>query len=79
MIIQIKFKGIDSWNRPVFKDVNSNNYYGSVNTLFDYTDSTEKIVDYFNMHMSELEWFGTKFDCEPYGGLSKNITLTIID
>ena len=39
IIIKIKFRGIDSWNRPVFKNIDSKSHYGSVNTLFNYEDS----------------------------------------
>jgi hypothetical protein len=77
--IKIKFRGIDDWNRPVFKDIDSNIYFGSVNTLFNYDDTAEKVLTYFKDHIDELEYFGTHFGCEPMGGISKNITLEIVE
>jgi len=79
MIIKIKFKGIDSWNRPVFKNIESNSHYGSITTLFDYVDSSDKIIAYFKENIHELEYFGDKFDCEPYGGLDSRIKLEIVN
>lgn len=77
-MINIKFKGIDDWNRPVFKDVDSSTYYGSTRTLFGWADPKEKIIEYFKSNMDELEYFGSSFGCEPNGGLGKNITLNIV-
>ena len=28
-VLKLKFKGIDDWNRPVFKDIEKKQYYGS--------------------------------------------------
>ena len=77
--IQIKFKGIDGWNRPVFKDIDSKHYFGSVTTLFDYNEDIITIVKYFKENIDELEYFGDNFDCEPYGGMPANIKLEIIE
>ncbi|MCK9429978.1 MAG: hypothetical protein M0R17_08230 [Candidatus Omnitrophica bacterium] len=79
MIIKIKFKGIDSWNRPVFKNIESNSHYGSVTTLFDYEDDPDKIIAYFKENIHELEYFGGRFDCEPHGGLDSRIKLEIVN
>jgi len=60
----VKFCGIDSWNRPIFKGENGL-YYGSVDILFSY-ESTEKEV----LEKVTEEWlvyFGRKFGCEPMG------------
>lgn len=77
--VNIKFKGVDDWNRPVFKDVDSRCFYGNTTKLFGWADPTSKIIDYFKNHIDELEYFGNSFGCEPNGGISKNITLNIID
>jgi hypothetical protein len=79
MILQIKFKGIDSWNRPVFKAIEKTIYFGSVTTLFDYSDDSNKIIDYFKNNINELEYFGNKFDCEPNGGMFKGLELKIVE
>ena len=34
MEYQIKFRGIDRWNRPVFKVIDKPMYFGSTDTLF---------------------------------------------
>ena len=72
MILQLKFRGIDDWNRPVFKSANDRYkslHFGSVTTLFNYDDSSEKVTEYFKNHLDELEYFGDHFGCEPHGGM----------
>jgi len=61
----VDFHGIDSWNRPVFKSVNGNYFYGSTDILFEYGESREKVLQ--EVVESNLVYFGTKFDCEPSG------------
>lgn len=62
---ELKFEGIDDWNRPIFKDQN-NNRFGNTDILFPweatYEDVREKISE------NNIEYFGTKFGCEPEGG-----------
>lgn len=65
-IIKIKFVGIDSWNRPIYKDVNSRTYFGATNALFGY-DEEDLAQQYINEHIEELTYFGQHFDCEPMG------------
>ncbi|MFA5759026.1 MAG: hypothetical protein WC942_06705 [Clostridia bacterium] len=72
-MIKVTFEGIDSWNRPVFKDIDSRNRYGSTDILFDY-DATEvevleKITPFY------LCYFGTHFDCEPCGNSVLDIVI----
>ena len=69
MIIQLKFKGIDDWDRPVYKDVNNNMYFGSTVRLVRSKDTIQTLNDYFNEHKEELEYFGEEFNCEPHGGM----------
>lgn len=71
MILNIKFKGIDDWNRPVFKSDNEKYkslHFGSTNTLFPYDSTEDTVIN--NITVSELEFFGTKFNCEPHGGMN---------
>ena len=82
--IFIKFEGIDDWNRPVYREVDTLARYGSVNRLFPDkkiapNNTIEEINDYFRKNMKELEFFGHSFNCEPHGGLSDNHTLIIKD
>jgi hypothetical protein len=63
--IRLIFKGIDSWNRPVWKAPDINAYYGSVTELFDYNATEAEVlkkVDTFG-----LCYFGDSFGCEPMG------------
>ena len=41
--MKVKFEGIDDFNRPIFKGIDSNQRFGSVDFLFGY-ESTEKEV-----------------------------------
>ena len=83
MELEIKYRGLDSWNRPVFKSINDKYkslHFGSVTTLFDYSDDPKAIIDYFKNNIDELEYFGNHFDCEPHGGMPfKGLTLKIIE
>jgi hypothetical protein len=63
----LKFRGMDDWHRPVFKDVNSSLHFGSTK-LFNGPISNEEIIKYFKEHPEELEFFGERFNCEPHGG-----------
>lgn len=80
----IKFRGIDDWNRPVYKDVDKNLYFGSVNILFPDKEIAPnntplEINAYFRNNIHQLELFGDKFNCEPHGGRAKNWEFIIID
>ena len=65
LVLHIKFKGVDSFNRPIFKSTDRNLYFGSTNQLFSQNDSPQHIID--NIKLNELVYFGDKFDCEPNG------------
>ena len=69
-IIDVKFRGIDYFNRPVYKHIKSNTYFGSTNKLFSNDTPTKEINDYFSKDMRQLELFGYKFNCEPIGGFN---------
>jgi len=77
--MDIKFEGIDDWNRPVFKATNHNCRFGSTCTLFNWDEPEEKVVEYFKNHINELEYFGCSFNCEPHGGNLKDTILNIIE
>lgn len=80
--VNIKFKGIDSWNRPIFKAINKNWYFGSTETLFGY-DEEEQAKKFFKENINQLTYFGTHFDCEPLGipinELKQQIKLNIVE
>lgn len=82
LIINIQFKGIDYWNRPIFKDVIRNMYYGDVNKLWTAKEAGEDyniLIDYYKDNINGLEFFGYEFDCEPLGGIDDRIKLNIIN
>jgi len=71
--IKIIFEGIDSWNRPVFKAVESNERFGSVDLLFGYADTEETVLT--KITEKDLLYFGNTFDCEPMGYEAGNIEI----
>lgn len=71
---RVKFKGIDRFNRPVFKSLDKQRrFYGSVHKLFSY-DATEKEV-LSKVSEDDLCYFGSQFGCEPYGTWVDNLTI----
>lgn len=69
---QYKFKGIDDFNRPVFKKVDGEVCIGSVDILFPNKEiapnnTNEEITNYFKNNKDKLVLFGIKFNCEPDG------------
>ncbi len=70
--LEVKFKGIDSWNRPIFVD-KLKNHYGSTDKLFSYTDTEEFVLE--QVTEKDLTFFGRKFDCEPMGDPVDNIII----
>ena len=62
--IELEFEGIDSWNRPIFKDCKGNRF-GSTNRLFEYRDTFENVMK--TLTTLDICYFGKHFDCEPMG------------
>ena len=59
----IKFRGVDDFNRPVFKVVDEAIYFGSTNILVPDKDrfpkgTKEEINEYFRQNWHEIELFG---------------------
>lgn len=78
----LKFRGIDDWNRPIFTDIDSNVYFGDVNKLWVSRElgvNNEYVNNYYKDNPDNLEFFGYDFNCEPHGGLPSNFKLNIID
>lgn len=78
--IKIEFYGIDSWNRPIFKSVETKSFFGDTDNLFDYDADEEKVIEFYskNDNIKCLSYFGTKFDCEPLGVHLEDIELEIV-
>ena len=64
-MINVQFVGVDAFNRPVFKEIGKRRYYGSTSHLVDYGATEEEVLDRIDSSM--LEYFGTRFNCEPMG------------
>lgn len=79
-ILNIKFKGIDDWNRPVYKVIDMNVYIGDVNKLFNWNTSKEEVDAYFKNDSDGLVIFGSTFNKhDPLGtNLKKEIKLNIL-
>ena len=72
-MINVKFYGIDSWDRPVFKEVGKRSFYGSIDHLCSYGDSEQKVLE--KVSANSLVFFGSSFDCEPCGTSVINIQI----
>ena len=72
--VTVKFEGIDSFNRPVFKSIDGCRRYGSTDKLFSKDAKIEDIIK--ELTHEELVYFGERFDCEPLGS---NAYCEIID
>jgi len=77
--VELKFIGIDFWNRAQFID-QKGNYFGNVNMLFDYGISFETLTDpdeVQSLSEEDIVYFGREPDCDPDGTLinSKKIKL----
>lgn len=63
--IFLEFTGIDYFNRPVFKQVDQNNFYGSINKVYPWNDNGDSKIS--DIKSEDLVYFGKKFECEPMG------------
>ena len=75
-IMKIKFVGIDSWNRPIYKKIDEKIYFGSTETLFGYDEELEA-QEYIKNNVNELTYFGRSFDCEPMGTHPSNFKIPV--
>jgi hypothetical protein len=74
MTEKIKYVGIDSWNRPVFKSLDKKrHFYGDTHTLFAYGAEEDEVLEKINLY--DLCYFGSRFDCEPYGTRVDNLEI----
>jgi len=71
----VKFYGIDRFNRPVFKslDEGKGKFYGDVNNLFSYEATELEVLA--KVTVDDLCYFGSRFDCEPYGTPVDNLQI----
>lgn len=77
--LRLKFKGIDSWNRPVFVDENGS-CFGDTDHLFDNGASKEEVLHFYNDITLNgcISYFGQQFGCEPSGEMINPETTIIL-
>lgn len=80
----IKFHGIDDFDRSVYKVVGRDIYFGSTKTILPdrnkFPNNTVKEINhYFQNNQPEIELFGEEFNCEPLGGNSPLWEFTIVE
>jgi len=75
-IICVRFAGIDDWNRPVFKDMAKNVFYGFTNVVFSHGASEDEVFQ--EIDPNTIEYFGTQFNCEPWGGLDHRQRVIVV-
>jgi hypothetical protein len=62
----LKFVGVDSWSRPIFKDALRSEFYGSTDKLCGTPEEVSLVK------VSDLLYFGNSFGCEPMGDQCSN-------
>ena len=62
---RVTFFGIDSWNRPVFKEHLLKNFYGATDKLFDDGATEDEVLA--KVKPDDITFFGSRFGCEPMG------------
>lgn len=67
MILKLEFKGIDTFNQPIFKNVDKKSFYGTNDVLFSRYATKEEVINKINDLNIRLVYFGSFFDCEPEG------------
>lgn len=61
----LKFECIDYWNRAVFKQVDTELRFGSVDILFDYGTTGEQVLE--KLTENDICFFGVNIDDDPDG------------
>ena len=80
MDVQIKFKTIDYWSRPVYQWLGTEVLIGDVNKLWDGNTPIKKINDYYKDNLEALCIFGTNIDDDPLGSpIKKSVNLVIVE
>lgn len=69
---EVRFLGIDGWNRPVFQASDSE-FYGATDILFDDYATEAEVLS--KVSEKDLTYFGSRFGCEPMGSPSGNIKI----
>lgn len=75
----LKYRGIDDWNRPIFKVMEKNYYVGCIEKLYPHDVNPKEVIEYFKNNTGFLRYFGIKFNCEPEGGSLKSDLVIVFD
>lgn len=81
MVVNIKFAGIDDWNRAGYKVEGKKTYLGDVDHLWNWNATKEEVNAYYKEHLDSLCVFGSTFNKgdDPYGAnIKEHIKLNII-
>ena len=62
---RVKFEGIDSGDRAVFKKLDCNSRYGALEIFFPMGADEAEVLE--SVIPSDLVYFGESFDCDPIG------------
>ena len=73
--MDVMFKGIDRWNRPVFMNPKSVSRYGSLDILFMFGTPEKEVLE--RVTAEDLCFFGNEDDCDPMGS-DPVVPLTIV-
>lgn len=77
--LNLRFKGIDDWNQPIFKSDNGR-FYGTNDVLFGYGAKADEVIKEIEDKNIRLVYFGTHFNCEPMGTpLKKEVKIVFTD
>ena len=71
---KVKFVGIDSFNRPIFRSIQyPRNFYGSLDKLFSVNHGAGHVK--LRVKEEDLCFFGNSFGCEPEGTAVSNLEI----
>jgi hypothetical protein len=69
----VRFTGIDCLNRAIFKQDESQNYYGATDILFKDDADENEVLE--TLTEADLTFFGSRFGCEPMGSPCDDIRI----
>jgi len=77
----LNFRGVDSWNRPIFE--RNKKFYGDTCNLFAYDASSFQVLEFYKQNpqmIANISYFGEYFGCEPSGGtLRKDLKIVLTE
>lgn len=78
----LEYVGENDFSSPIFKDLNSGYYFGSLDILVPDEEKglidEKSITEYFKNNPTELVYFGRDFDDDPNGGRLINVNIEFV-